>query len=54
MVTVHIICIFFSGAREVEDYYHVTIVAICSLLASSVLNLWNDKKLRQAANYVNN
>ena len=49
----HTISIYLSGTRDLEDYKYVIIVAICTLLCSGFLNFWNDKKKRQAANYIN-
>ena len=53
MVIMHVICLFFSGANTLKEYNHVIIVTIVSIVASGIINLWSDKKLRQSANYVN-
>ena len=54
MVFLHSVCMILSGAHKtIEEYYHLLIVILISLIFSGYLNYLTDRKYRQAANIVN-
>ena len=54
MVFLHSICMILSGAHKtIEEYYHLLIVILISLIFSGYLNYLTDRKYRLAANIVN-
>ena len=52
-VSLQIFLIFVSGCRKITDYGHSIVIIISTLLISGILNLWKDKRLREAGNIVN-